>query len=296
VWNQELEQILVILVLFLRLTQSLAQVQQQYKALVNCEAPFTHLQALIQAAEAMQERRGGNKTASLNRDLRVENVHFSYEGQPVLSGADLIVPAYTLVCLSGPSGSGKTTLIDLVCGLVRPQGGEVLIDGVQMGEIDLCAWRRLIGYVPQELILFHDTLLSNVTLGDPQISDEQVEAALRAAEAWEFVEKLPEGIHTVVGERGMRFSGGQRQRISIARALVRNPQLLILDEVTASLDPAAEQAVCRTLAGLRGRVTMLAATHQLSLTRVADAVYRIEDGLVKHVKSADGDAIATLNP
>ena len=144
-------------------------------------------------------------------------------------------------------------------------------------------WRRQIGYVPQELLLFHDTLLANVTLGDDRITVSEVEQALRAAGAWSFVKTLPEGLDTIVGERGIRFSGGQRQRISIARALVRRPRLLILDEATASLDPTTEKELCKTLAGLRGQVTMLAATHQAALTEVADAVYRIQHGRLDQI-------------
>jgi ATP-binding cassette subfamily C protein len=205
---------------------------------------------------------------------------------------NLVIPAGHLVCLAGPSGSGKTTIMDIVCGLIRPQQGQVKIDEVPLPEINLSRWRRRIGYVPQELILFHDTLYANVTLGDDRISAAQVEEALRVAEAWEFVEHLPEGLDTVVGERGIRFSGGQRQRISIARALLRRPLLLVLDEATANLDPATEKELCKTFARLRGQVTILAATHQPALTHVADAVYRVHKGRVETV-SAQAISAAT---
>jgi ATP-binding cassette subfamily C protein len=281
--NQPLELILVVLVLFMRVMQSAASAQNKYKGLVACEAPFEHVQALIADAVADEEDLRGEKEPSLTQRIRIEGVSFAYEHERILDRVTLDIPAGTLVCLSGPSGSGKTTLMDIVCGLLKPQDGDVFIDGVPLSEINVRRWRRQIGYVPQELILFHDTLLANVTLGDDRIPTGEVEQALRAAGAWNFVETLHEGLDTIVGERGIRFSGGQRQRISIARALVRRPRLLILDEATASLDPATEKELCKTLAGLRGQVTMLAATHQAALNQVADAVYRIQNGRLDQV-------------
>jgi ATP-binding cassette subfamily C protein len=283
IWESKLESVVVVLVLFLRMIQSIAQVQRYYQGLIICEAPFEHVQYLIKEAQSLQESTGGKTASSLEFELRIDNVSFAYGAQGVLEKASLAVHVGNLVCLTGPSGAGKTTLIDLICGLARPQSGDVFIDGIPMAEIDLSAWRQNIGYVPQELILFHDTLLANVTMGDLSISEADVEEALRAAGAWEFVRTLPERLNTIVGERGMRFSGGQRQRISIARALVRRPRLLILDEVTASLDPANEREICRTLTALRGRTTMIAATHQAALTGVADAVYCVDGGNVSPV-------------
>jgi ATP-binding cassette subfamily C protein len=154
----------------------------------------------------------------------------------------------------------------------------VRIDDVDLADLDLRAWRRMIGYVPQENLLLHDSVLRNVTLDDPEVSEADVEYALRAAGAWDFVASLPEGVHTLVGERGSRFSGGQRQRITIARALAHRPRLLILDEATASLDPTTEAALCETLAGLRGSVTILTISHQPALVATADRVYRVEKG------------------
>jgi ATP-binding cassette subfamily C protein len=178
----------------------------------------------------------------------------------------------------GPSGAGKTTIADLIIGLLRPQLGQILIDNVPLEQIDLRQWRRMIGYVPQEAFLLHDTVLWNVTLGDPEVNEAAAEAALRAAGAWEFVAELPQQIHSSVAERGMALSGGQRQRIAIARALAHGPRLLILDEVTSSLDPQSEAAICRTLRELRGRLTILAISHQAALVEAADRIYRIQNG------------------
>jgi ATP-binding cassette subfamily C protein len=178
----------------------------------------------------------------------------------------------------GPSGSGKTTIIDLVIGLLRPESGEIRIDGVPFDTIDLRAWRRMVGYVPQETVLLHDTVLHNVTLGDPAISQAQARAALEKAGAWDFVRALPDGLGTVVGERGGRLSGGQRQRIAIARALIDAPRLLILDEATSALDGESEAEIIATLRALKHDLTILAITHNESLANAADVVHRLEVG------------------
>ncbi len=165
----------------------------------------------------------------------------------VLKNITIEIPSRTFTSIIGPSGAGKTTLVDLVTGLFEPIKGQVLIDGVPLPELDLRKWRRMIGYVPQDTILLHDSIFSNVTLGEPSFSEEDVEHALKAAGAWDFINAMPEGVQTIVGERGAKLSGGQRQRIAIARALVHRPQLLILDEATSALDPETEAAICQTL-------------------------------------------------
>jgi len=178
----------------------------------------------------------------------------------------------------GPSGEGKTTVVDLLTGLLRPQQGEEGIDDIHLAEGDLKKWRKMIGYVPQETLLLHDSILINVTLGDPELGEKEVEYALRAAGAWEFVLEMPQGIHSTVGERGGLLSGGQRQRIAIARALVHKPKLLILDEPTSALDPESEAAICETLSQLGGGITILAISHQPTIMNVADRAYNLQDG------------------
>ena len=148
----------------------------------------------------------------------------------------------------------------------------------------------MIGYVPQEMLLLHDSVFINVTLRDPAITEGETEEALRKAGIWEFVEKMPKGMHSTVGQRGLKLSGGQRQRIAVARALVRKPKLLVLDEATTALDPASEAAICDTLRKLRGKITILAISHQTALLEVADQAYRIQDGSVfpAEISSAAG--------
>jgi len=190
----------------------------------------------------------------------------------------LTVPTKSLTTIIGPSGTGKTTLIDLVTGLYQPDAGSVYLDDIPLPEINLKRWRQKIGYVPQEQILLHDSILTNVTFGDPQLTEGDAEHALKAAGAWEFVSTLPEGMQSSVGERGAKLSGGQRQRIIIARALAHRPEVLILDEPTSALDPENEEKISQTLRQLRNDYTLLVITHQSALAEVADRTYRLEDG------------------
>ena len=171
----------------------------------------------------------------------------------ILRNVALTIPAGGITVIVGPSGAGKTTVIDLVTALLRPQEGEVWIDELPLQRVDWRAWRRMIGYVPQETILLHDTVRNNVTLGDPELTAADAEAALRAAGIWDVVSALPEGLDTIVGERGGKLSGGQRQRVALARALAHKPRVLILDEATSALDPETEAAICRTLEGVARR-------------------------------------------
>jgi ATP-binding cassette subfamily C protein len=243
----------------------------------------------LETTNRSSEPHRGARKASFQSEVQLKDVSFGYGKGDVLEGVSLAIPARSFICLSGSSGSGKTTILDLVLGLLQPRAGEVFVDGVPLEEIDIRSWRRQIGYAPQELVLLHDSVFINVTLGDSKLSEADVEEALRTAGAWSFVAGLPKGIHTVVGERGTGLSGGQRQRIALARALVRRPCLLLLDEVTSSLDAQTEEELCAELKAMRGNVTILAASHRESLTRLADEVYQVENGTLKKLLRQEPD-------
>lgn len=262
----------------------LGKVQKQYQKLAMGESAFWSLRAAIDAAATAQENIEGGTPCRFEKGLAMRDVHFNYDDQhPVFAGLDIDIEAGSLTTLIGPSGAGKTTIIDLAIGLLRPQSGSVLLDGTPLTDIDIKSWRSMIGYVPQDTILLHDSILHNVTLGDPQISESQAESALHAAGAWEFVGRLPEGMHTIVGERGGKLSGGQRQRIVIARALVNNPRLLILDEATSALDRDSEEAIRQTMESLKGQLTILAISHNRSMVEAADHVYRLQGGAAERL-------------
>jgi ATP-binding cassette subfamily C protein len=262
------------------LLKQVGKVQKQYQRMAIYESAYWALDETISDAESKAEVLEGEKPPHFEREITLEGVSFSYGEHDILKETSITIPAGELTCLVGESGSGKTTVTDLVMGLVRPTAGAVRVDGTDLREIDLAAWRHQIGYVPQETLLLHDTVRRNVTLGEEGISDSAVEKALRAAGAWPFVSALAEGLDTIVGERGTRISGGQRQRIMIARALLGSPRLLILDEATSALDPESDRAIADTLCALRGELTLLVVSHHSSLSSAADRVYRVERGAV----------------
>jgi ATP-binding cassette subfamily C protein len=279
-WKLPFNGVLVMILVLARALASLGKTQRQYQKIKSYESAFWSLQAVIDEATGARETNPGGIPPRLENSVSLNNVNFAYGETSVLSNASLTVPAGSFTAIMGPSGAGKTTIADLIIGLLRSQQGEILIDNVPLEQVDLRQWRRMIGYVPQESFLLHETVLWNVTLGDPEVSEADAEAALRAAGAWEFVAQLPQQIHSSVAERGMALSGGQRQRIAIARALARRPKLLILDEVTSSLDPQTEAAICQTLQGLRGQLTILAISHQPAVVEAADRIYRIQNSEV----------------
>ena len=263
-----------------RFVKTIGRVQAQLQDARVAEAAYFNVDALITSAEEERERHVGTKKASFEQGCRFDNVSFSYGDKKVLDQLNITIPAHQLSLLIGPSGAGKTTITDLLIGLYEPDAGRVLIDGVDLRELNIASWRNLIGYVPQELVLLHDSIHVNVTLGDPSILAEEVEEALRLAGAWDFVSKLPDGAGTVVGEKGSKLSGGQRQRIAIARAMVKKPKLLILDEVTSALDQKSERAICDNIKALAGKVTVLAISHRPAWLEIAEntiAVHPYDD-------------------
>ncbi len=270
--------VMVVIFLLARVLGYFSKAQRHYQAMVAAGTAYWRVHEAIDRARAAAEPPSGGVAPTLARGIELRGVRFAYGERTVLDGIDLTVPAGQLTTLIGPSGAGKTTLVDIVIGLLHPQAGTVLIDGVPLDTLDRRAWRRMIGYVPQETLLLHDSVLANVTLADPDLSRDDAERALRQAGAWDFVAALPQGLDTPVGERGGKLSGGQRQRIAIARALVHEPALLILDEPTSALDVAAEAAVRDTLRALKGRYTLLAITHRPALLDVSDQVLHIAHG------------------
>lgn len=282
VLSTSLEQVVVVGLILSRTVKGFGRLQAFLQQAVIVESPFREVEELIAELAANQENSGGNRQPDFRREIRFDDVRFAYGARPVLAGTSLTIPAGSITVLTGLSGAGKTTLIDLVLGLHRPQGGRILIDGEDLAEIDLQAWRRMVGYVPQELILFHASVVENLTLGgDTEHGAEAVQRALRLAGAEEFVAELPDGVETIVGSKGARLSGGQRQRIALARALIRRPRLLVLDEVTSALDPESELAICRNIVALREHTTVLAVTHRPAFLDIATRVYQIDEGAAR---------------
>ncbi len=286
--NMPFPTVTVLAVVLGKMLSQLGKVQKQYQKMVAGESAFWSIKAAIEKARQAEEYLGEGAMPKLENSIRLDHVTFGYDpGRPILCDISLEIPQGRLTTFTGPSGSGKTTVIDLVIGLLKPQDGHILIDDVALNKLDMRAWRRMIGYVPQETLLLHASIAHNVTLGDPELGEEDAIRALKEAGAWDFIEHLPDGINSTVGERGTKLSGGQRQRIMIARALVHKPRLLILDEATSALDPKNEAAIGRTMEALRGRLTILAISHQTALVEAADCVYRMENGSAVKVRGTD---------
>jgi len=217
----------------------------------------------------------------LRGDVRFENVSFAYVAdKPVLHGVSFHAQPGTVTALVGSSGSGKSTIISLVCGFHTAQSGEVLIDGRDLATIRLSSYRRQLGVVLQETFLFDGTIRENIVFSRPSATEEQFLEACRIARVDEFAERFAEGYETVVGERGVKLSGGQRQRLSIARAILADPRILILDEATSSLDSESEAMIQHGLSYLmQGRTTFVIA-HRLSTIRRADQILVVEEGRI----------------
>lgn len=246
---------------------------------------------LIEAAEPAMPARV--EPLALREGVRLENVSFHYDAAQVpaaLSEIDLAIPARAVVALCGHSGAGKSTVADILLGLLSPTSGRVSIDGEALSGERLHRWRRSVGYVPQETFLFHETIRANLLWAQPDATEAELRTALRAAVAEEFVDRLPQGLDTVVGDRGVRLSGGERQRIALARALLGRPTLLLLDEATSALDSHNERLVRDAIERLHGELTIVLIAHRLSTVRMADRIVVLEAGRV--VESGTWDELS----
>ncbi|MET3830632.1 ABC-type multidrug transport system fused ATPase/permease subunit [Paenibacillus sp. DS2363] len=224
----------------------------------------------------------GIQPMELNESITCEDVCYRYEGSDTYSlrNVQASIPARGMTAIVGKSGAGKSTLIDLIMGLVRPETGRILIDGVPLSEERLLSWRSSIGYVSQDPFLFHTSIRENLRLVDPNASEEQMWQALQFSSSAAFVRKLPQGLDTIIGDRGIRLSGGERQRLVLARAMLRNPSVLVLDEATSALDSENEQYIHEALERLKGHVTIIVIAHRLSTIRTADRVIVLDEGRV----------------
>ena len=283
-------QLFVFGVLFFQVVSYASKLQKQIQLAVQYEGAYVSVSDALEKAEASREGASGTGTPDANAALHFDNVDFSHAETPVLKKLNLEIPAQAITVIQGASGAGKTTLLDLLVGLLRPQAGTVRLGTTDLMDIDAQKWRKLIGYVPQELALFHDTIRANITLYDETISEDAITESLTLSGVAAFVSQMPNGLDTDVGEFGGKLSGGQRQRISLARALVTRPKVLILDEVTSALDPETEDAIVSNIAELRGRYTIISITHRPAWTRIADRLYTLENGKAQLQPKAKGKA------
>jgi len=265
--------------LFYRLFNRIQILQEIFQQIGSGSSAYWSINQLIDIAHSAKEIESfdTNERMSFNI-IDFDFVGYSYEKSAVFNNVSFQVKSNGLVAISGPSGSGKTTLIDLFCGLLRPTEGRILIDGTNLNEISKLKWRSLFGYVPQEMFLLNDTIFNNVAMGDPSISRNDVKEVLNFVGISDTVNNLENGIDTNVGERGARFSGGQRQRLSLARALVRKPKILIIDEIAAALDVESARKIYKQLRTLANEMLIIVVSHQFEIVDYADAFLSFENG------------------
>ena len=256
--------------------------------LVTSYAYFERVYGVLDLTPAIRNAPDAVKLAEVRGEIEIRNVTFEYQpGVAALEGVSLHIPAGSTLALVGPSGSGKSTLAALLARLWEPTRGAILLDGQDLRRLELKSLRSRIGVVTQETYLFHATVAENLRYGRPDATDAEVIAAARAAQIHELIAALPQGYDTLVGERGLRLSGGERQRIAIARALLKDPRILVLDEATSSLDAVNEALVQAALVPLmKGRTTLIIA-HRLSTIRNADAIAVLEKGRLRELGSFD---------
>ncbi len=284
--------LLIMLFLFAGLVPMFSWTQRTWQGTLNMLPAY---KAVLEMLEKFQEAEEPEISVHVNpieleTGVEFRNVSFKYDkedGNFVLDKMELFIRARETTVILGPSGGGKSTFADLLIGLLTPDIGQVLIDGRPLEGSVLHSWRKSVGYVPQESLLFHETLKDNMRWASPESSEEDIWNALQMASAADFVKALPEGLMTIVGDRGVRLSGGQRQRISLARALLRRPTLLLLDEATSNLDAKNEQRIIQAMQDLRGKMTVVFISHRKSVVECSDRVVVIEGG--RALEQPEGD-------
>lgn len=276
-----LANLLVLIFVFQRLMPMFQDIQNFAQDFVHCSSAFQAVAAIIADCEAAADRTAmPPPPLALDRELRFEGVSFGYgpAAADVLRHIDLSLPAGSLTVLSGVSGAGKSTLLDLAGGLIVPAAGRILVDGVELTPDLTPAWRRSVGYMAQEAFLFHASVRSNLAWADPSASDARMLEIIRLAGLADWLGALPRGLDTVVGDRGANLSGGERQRLALARTLLRDPRLILLDEPASALDSENEGRLLDTIAGLHGKVTILLVTHRPTSVPGADRYLAMIDG------------------
>ena len=277
-----ISEVIIVAAIFYRIVNYWGIWQSNLQTLIVNENYFWSFMELLNSATKQVENISGKNNFVFSNTINFKNVDFSYDTNKILSKFNCSIKAKKLNVFFGPSGVGKTSIIDLLCRLHEPQSGKITIDNTDLKDINLTSLRNAIGYVGQENFLFNDTLRNNLLVGNENTDDRELWAILKFVKADEFVKKLEKKLDTVVGERGLKISGGQRQRIFIARALLRKPEILILDEATVGLEENIEEIICKNLKSICSHTTIIAITHQKALLRHADNLFKMK----KHIYGA----------
>jgi len=291
-YHFELAAFLTFLVALFRMYISFQDIQNtHYKMAANVASLEIYEETLSGFAAHQYPGDRGNQFQGLRENICFQKVSFAYkisQSPFVLGPLDVTIPRGKMIGLVGRSGSGKSTCVDLLVGLLQPDEGTISVDGVPLSHYSMTSFRKRVAYVSQDLFLLNDTLFRNIAFGEQSITLEQIQTACRLAHAHEFIEALPAGYDTVLGEHGASLSGGQKQRIALARALTRKPDILILDEATSALDNESEKQVQAAIDSLSGDITIIVIAHRLSTVRSADHLYLFENGRIIEEGTFDG--------
>ena len=283
VLNTGTAQLVILVYIFSRLWPMFSSWQGQLQSIQAYVPAFETVEKALQELSAgTRQPEIGGEDLTFQKDVRFEHVGFAYQSgnEQVLKDVSFALPYGTVTALVGPSGAGKSTTADLLLGLLHPTEGQILVDGKELTPKDLGAWRKTIGYIPQEPLILNATLRENLLRFHPEATEEEMIAALKQSLAWPFVEKLPLGLDTILGDKGLRLSGGERQRVVLARVLLGKPKFIILDEATSALDYESETFVRETIHSLRISTTVLIIAHRMATIRGADRAVVLLDGKV----------------
>lgn len=280
-WGANIAMIIVFILIFFRLVPYFSVLQSSYQQALVFIPGLYEVDKLNEQIKNMPEISGTKKFEGLRQAIIFDNVSFGYgDRSHVLKNINIDIKKGEFVAIVGESGVGKTTVVDLLLGLLQPTGGEILVDGLSLAEYDLNSWRKSIGYMSQDIFLFHDTVEANLRWTAPHTSEERIKAATNLAYADEFLAGMPEGYQTVIGDRGVRLSVGQRQRLALARTILQNPEIIVLDEATSSLDSASEAMIWKAINKIWAEKTVITIAHRLATVKNVDRIYVLEGGSI----------------
>jgi len=280
----EIVELLAFLFVLVRIAPRINEIPQRYEIYRSCMASLNTVDEMVNSSFTHREKRlnQGRPFKHLEHGIKLNNVSFAFSGttDKALHNLTFEIPKNSMVAIVGSSGSGKSTLMNLLTSLYDPTSGEIVVDSQDLAEVDLLSWRRRISFVSQDVTMFNDTLAHNITLTCPDCPAEKVQEVLRLANLDSFIDSLPNGLDTMIGEDGVRLSGGQKQRLALARALLSEPDILLLDEATSALDNESEKAVQEAIEAISHKLTIVVVAHRLSTVRNADTIHVLEDGQI----------------
>ncbi len=292
-WGADIATIILFVFIFFRLVPHFNALQRSYQQALVFMPGLDEVDKLMEQMKGMPDTGGDKRFEGFNDAIVFDNVSFAYDaGSPTLKNVNIKLKKGETVAIVGESGAGKTTLVDLLLALFSPTKGRVLVDSIPLSDYDVASWRKSIGYMSQEVFLFHDTIESNLKWNTPDASEEKVKTATKVAYADEFLDEIPDKYNTIVGDRGVRLSVGQRQRLALARTILQNPEIIILDEATSSLDSESETLIQQAIDEIWSQKTMVIIAHRLATVKNADRIYVLEGGSI--VESGTWDELVAM--